>query len=94
MPTTSLTSHEPHINNPPVYAGKLSFFSNSVLSGVLTPTSDSSRVAYVFSLLAGWAHDWGAAIQDSRSTYCEDFKLFKNEMIKVFDRSVFGKEAS
>lgn len=51
-------------------------------------------MAYVISLLTGRARHWGSALLESRSPCCDDFCLFKDEMIKVFDRSVFGKDAS
>ncbi|KAI2657213.1 Retrotransposon-derived protein PEG10 [Labeo rohita] len=96
-----MTSHKPRINNPPVYAGEptncRSFLIQCEVVFSLQPqtyASDKSKVAYVISLQPGRARDWGAAIWDSCSLCCEDFKLFKAEMIKVFDRSVFGKEAS
>lgn len=95
------TGHEPRINNPPIYAGEptncRSFLIQCEVVFSLQPQTyalDRSRVAYVISLLAGRARDWGTAIWDSRSLCCDDFKSFKAEMIKVFDRSVFGKEAS
>lgn len=93
------TGHEPRINNLPIYAGELtnccSFLIQCEVVFSIQPqtyASDRSRVAYVISLLAGRPRDWGTAIW--RSLCCEDFKLFKAEMIKVFNRSVFAKEAS
>ncbi len=58
----------------------------------LQPTTyaeDRSKVAFVLSLLTGQACDWGAAVWESKASCCEQFSLFK-----IFDRSVYGHEAS
>uniref|UniRef100_A0A8C1CA59 Gypsy retrotransposon integrase-like protein 1 n=1 Tax=Cyprinus carpio carpio TaxID=630221 RepID=A0A8C1CA59_CYPCA len=60
----------------------------------LEPTHQKSKVAYVISLLSGRARDWGTAVWESQARCCSDFSSFKAEMIKTFDQSVFGKEAS
>ncbi len=63
----------------------------------LQPTTyavDRSRIAFVLSLLTGRARDWGAAVWESEASCCERFSDFKEEMIKIFDRSVYGHEAS
>ncbi|KAI2647590.1 Transposon Tf2-6 polyprotein [Labeo rohita] len=56
--------------------------------------SDRAKVAFVISLLSGRARDWGTAVWEMEAVFCEHFSLFKEEMIKAFDRSVFGQEAS
>lgn len=101
MSAATNSIHEPRVNNPPVYAGeptnRRSFIIQCEVVFSLQPrtyATERSKVAYIISLLSGRARDWGAAVWESQSQSCFDFQLFKAEMIKVFDRSVFGKEAS
>ncbi|RXN36541.1 Pol poly [Labeo rohita] len=84
---------EPRINNPPCRA----FLTQCEVFFSLQPATyaaDRAKVAFVISLLSGRARDWGAAVWEMEAVFCEHFSLFKEEMIKVFDRSVFGQEAS
>ncbi len=37
---------------------------------------------------------WGTSAWDARTPCCGRYELFKEEMTKIFDRSVFGREAS
>lgn len=94
-------SAEPRINNPPCYAGEptecRSFITQCEVVFSLQPTTyarDSARTAFVISLLKGRAREWGTAVWGMDSDLTERFELFKEEMIKVFDRSVHGQEAS
>lgn len=48
----------------------------------------------MLSLLTERACDWGVAVWESEAGCCEQFSSFKEEMIKVFDHSVYGHEAS
>ncbi len=91
---------EPRINNPPCYSGQptecRAFLTQCEVIFSLQPTTyaeDRSRVAFVLSLLTGRARDWGAAVWRSEAGCCELFSTFKEE-IKIFDRSVYGHEAS
>ncbi|KAI2656613.1 Transposon Tf2-9 polyprotein [Labeo rohita] len=91
---------EPRINNPPCYSGQptqcRAFLTQCEVFFSLQPATyaaDRAKVAFVISLLSGRARDWGAAVWEMEAVFCEHFSLFK-EMIKVFDRSVFGQEAS
>ncbi|RXN14926.1 Pol poly [Labeo rohita] len=92
---------EPRINNPPCYSGQptkcRAFLTQCKVVFSLQPATyaaDRAKVAFVISLLSGRARDWGAAVWEMEAVFCEHFSLFKEEMIKVFDRSVFGQEAS
>ncbi|KAI2664272.1 Transposon Tf2-9 polyprotein [Labeo rohita] len=92
---------EPRINNPPCYSGQptqcRAFLTQCEVVFSLQPATyaaDRAKVAFVISLLSGRARDWGAAVWEMEAVFCEHFSLFKEEMIKVFDRSVFGQEAS
>lgn len=76
--------HKPRINNPPVYAGEPTNCRSFIIQCEVvfslqarTYASDRSRVAYIISLLAGWARDWGAAVWESQDPCCDDFKLLR-----------------
>lgn len=97
----SVHSTEPRINNPPCYSGEptqcRSFLIQCEVVFSLQPSTysgDRARIAYVISLLSGRARQWGTAVWESRAVCVERFSLFKEEMIRVFDRSVYGEEAS
>lgn len=92
---------EPHANNPPPYDGDTSscraFLSQCGLVFALQPrryATEASRVAYVLTLLTGRAREWGTAVWDARAPFCRFFDDFKDEMIKLFDRSAQGDEAA
>lgn len=92
---------EPRVNNPPVYSGEptqcRSFLTQCEVVFSLQPCTyarDRAKVAYVISLLAGRAREWGAANWEAEGECVFDFSLFKQEMIRVFDRSAHGEEAS
>ncbi len=59
-----------------------------------TYAGDPARIAFVLSLLTGRAREWGTSAWEAQTPCCGSFKLFKEEMIKIFDRSVIGREAS
>lgn len=92
---------EPRINNPPCYAGEptqcRSFLTQCEVVFALQPTTYSrerARVAYVISLLTGRACEWGTAAWEAEVDFTTRFDLFKEEMLRVFDRSAHGEEAS
>ncbi|XP_057708757.1 uncharacterized protein tanc1b isoform X4 [Corythoichthys intestinalis] len=58
-----------------------------------TFASDSSRVAYAMSLLAGKAATWAMAVSNSTPTIRQSYETFKTEFMRVFDHPVKGKEA-
>ncbi|KAL1267086.1 hypothetical protein QQF64_002761 [Cirrhinus molitorella] len=98
---TSTPAHEPRVNNPPPYAGEAtscrSFLTQCEVVFSLQPrtySTETAKVAFVISLLTGRARDWGAATWESQTLCCFEYRLFRQEMLKVFDHSVFGKEAS
>ncbi|KAM9421437.1 uncharacterized protein ACWYII_021537 [Salvelinus alpinus] len=102
-PATSWSSEspEPRVNNPPCYSGQptecRSFLTQCDIVFSLQPNTYSrerARIAYVISLLTGRAREWGTAIWEARAECSNVYQNFKEEMIRVFDRSVFGKEAS
>ncbi|MGL5101600.1 MAG: DUF4939 domain-containing protein, partial [Plesiomonas sp.] len=99
--TSQSLPSEPRVNNPPLYDGEptlcRAFITQCEVVFSLQPrtyASEKSKVAFVVSLLTGRAREWGAAMWEAQGCYRHDFQDFKTEMIKVFDRSVFGTEAS
>ncbi len=96
-----LHSSEPRINNHPCYAGEptecRAFLTQCEVVFSLQPQTyavDRARTAYVISLLTGRARGWATAVWEAQASCCGHYELFKGEMIKVFDRSVYGREAS
>lgn len=92
---------EPRINNPPCYSGEptqcRAFLTQCEVVFSLQPSTyatDRARVAFVISLLAGRAREWGAANWEVDADCVFDFSQFKAEMVRVFDRSAYGEEAS
>lgn len=101
VPPRSSEAPEPRINNPPRYAGEptqcRSFITQCEVVFSLQPTTYSrerARVAYVISLLTGRAREWGTAAWEAGVDFTTRFDSFKEEMIRVFDRSAHGEEAS
>ncbi|KAL0165682.1 hypothetical protein M9458_037526, partial [Cirrhinus mrigala] len=94
-------SSEPRVNNPPTYASEPKSCKSFLIQCEVvfslqsrTYASETSKVAFVISLLTGRAREWGTAVWESQARCCFEFESFKDEMIKTFDQSVFGKEAS
>jgi hypothetical protein len=92
---------EPRVNNPPCFSGEptqcRAFLTQCEVVFSLQPStyaSDRARVAFVISLLAGRAREWGAANWEAEADCVFNFSQFKAEMIRVFDRSAYGEEAS
>ena len=92
---------KPRLPNPGTYSGEpgscRSFLAQCSLIFQLQPSSfpnDRSKIAYVITLLAGRAREWGTAIWEANSAVCNTVDNFFNEMRKVFDRSVTGREAA
>lgn len=92
---------EPLLPTPEPYAGEpgtcRSFLSLSSLVFQLQPTSfptNRSKVAYIITLLADRARERGTALWDANSPVCSKFQDFADELIKVFDCLVQGREAA
>ena len=60
----------------------------------LTFTTDRAKVAYVITLLTGRAREWGTAAWEAGSPFCYNYQTFTDEMRRVFDRSMHGREAA
>ena len=63
------------------------------LQASVLPT-ERSRIAYVIAVSTGRAREWATAVWDANAACCSSFKLFSEEMQRVFDRSLRGKEAA
>ena len=92
---------EPRLPPPSRYSGEpglcRSFLSQCSLIFELQPSSFSSErscVAYIITLLDGRAREWGTSMWEANSPVCTSLMSFTQEMRKVFDRSVSGREAA
>ncbi|KAL0173079.1 hypothetical protein M9458_033390, partial [Cirrhinus mrigala] len=56
--------------------------------------SEESTVAFVITLLSGRAALWGTAVWEQKHQCCSSFQSFSEELNKVFDRAVSGREAA
>ncbi|KAL1246642.1 hypothetical protein QQF64_034443 [Cirrhinus molitorella] len=100
-PVLARVTPEPRVPNPPPYDGDPKacrpFLSQCAITFTLQPTTfatEAAKVAFVITLLTGKAREWGTTVWEKQAPYCATFELFRQEMIKVFDRSVAGKEAA
>ncbi|KAG1928442.1 retrotransposable element [Pimephales promelas] len=59
-----------------------------------TFSNEQTKVAFVLTLLTGRAALWGTAVWENQNPCCASFQDLSNEMKKVFDRSVSGREAA
>ncbi|MGL5500211.1 MAG: DUF4939 domain-containing protein, partial [Plesiomonas shigelloides] len=59
-----------------------------------TFSTEQSKVAFVLTLLTGRAALWGTAVWENQDPCCASFKTLADEMKKVFDRAVYGREAA
>ncbi len=100
-PSSSRTQHEPRLPTPEVYKGepnlgraflvKCSMFFSLQLQ---TFATEESRVAFVLTLLSGRAALWGTAVWENHHPCCSSFHALSEEMRRVFDRAVVGREAA
>lgn len=93
--------HEPRCNIPPPYDGDpnscrafLSQCSDVFALQPRTYATEETKVAFVLTLLTGKARDWGISVWDTQAPCCTSFDEFRQEMIKLFDRSARGQEAA
>ncbi|KAL0159846.1 hypothetical protein M9458_043571, partial [Cirrhinus mrigala] len=60
----------------------------------VTFASEPSKEALVLTLLSGRAAQWGTAVWENQHPCCASFQLLSEEMRRVFDRAVLGREAA
>lgn len=106
VPSTSLAPpavpyREPHIPSPERYSGDLGACGRFLLQcslvfdqQPLTYATDKSRIAFVISLLTGKASQWATAAWESNALFFDSYATFTNEMKKIFDHPLRGKEAA
>uniref|UniRef100_A0A3P8RK92 CCHC-type domain-containing protein n=1 Tax=Amphiprion percula TaxID=161767 RepID=A0A3P8RK92_AMPPE len=93
-------THEPFVPTPEHYGGDQgscqAFLMQTSLVFELQPltySTDRSRIAYILSLLTGAARDWGSAVWAAQTAVCHSYVAFVQEMRKVFDHPVRGRDA-
>ena len=95
------TAREPSIPAPARYSGDLGTCGQFLHSCALvfdqqpvSYSSDRAKIAYIMSLLTGKAAQWAMALSNSNSPACHSLERFRQEMSRVFDHPVRGREAS
>ncbi len=56
--------------------------------------TEESKIAFVITLLFGWAALWGTTVWEQKLPCCTSFLSFSEEIKKVFDRAVSGREVA
>lgn len=56
--------------------------------------SEEAKIAFLVSLLAGAARDWGTAVWEQQGPLCRSYSAFIAEMKHNFDHPVQGRDAS
>ncbi len=100
-PLNSATQRELRLPAPEAYNGepnlcraflvKCSMFFSLQLQ---TFATEESKVALVLTLLSGKAALWGTAVWENHHSCCSSFRALSEEMKRVFDRAVVGREAA
>lgn len=92
---------EPRLPAPERYDGNpkdcRGFLTQCSLTFELQPTSfpsDRSRIAYIITLLTGKARAWATAIWEQQGRACSTYVRFTEEMRRVFDHPVGGRDAA
>uniref|UniRef100_A0A8C6U8R8 Retrotransposon gag domain-containing protein n=1 Tax=Neogobius melanostomus TaxID=47308 RepID=A0A8C6U8R8_9GOBI len=100
-PLRASAPREPHIPTPERYYGDLGSCGRFLLQCSLvfdqqsnTYAADKSRISFVLSLLGGKASQWATAVWEANSPICWSYRDFSDEMRKIFDHPVRGKEAA
>ncbi|KAL0148819.1 hypothetical protein M9458_055828, partial [Cirrhinus mrigala] len=101
VPESRNVQHEPRLPTPEVYAGEpklcRAFLTKCSMYFSLQPVtfaSEPSKVALVLTLLSGRAAQWGTAVWENQHPCCASFQLLSEEMRRVFDRAILGREAA
>ncbi len=100
-PFTSATQREPRLPAPETYNGEpnlcRAFLVKCSMFFALQPqtfATEESKVALVLTLLSGKAALWGTAVWENHHACCSSFHALSEEMKRVFDRTVVGREAA
>ncbi|XP_073693997.1 uncharacterized protein [Garra rufa] len=100
-PSGAAPQYEPRLPTPEIYTGEpnfcRAFLARCSMHFALQPrtfTSEESKVAFVLTLLSGRAALWGTAVWENQDPCCSSFTTLADEMKRVFDRAVTGREAA
>ena len=96
-----VSSREPHVSAPERFGGESEgcrgFLAQCSFVFSLQPSSfpsEVSRVGYVITLLKGRALQWANALWERQSEVCFNFKLFSEEMKRIFDHPAQGRDVA
>ncbi|XP_057683966.1 retrotransposon-derived protein PEG10 [Corythoichthys intestinalis] len=100
-PASSATGREPHVPAPAPYDGNLgtcrAFLVQCSLVFEQQPSmyqGDRAKIAYLIGSMRGTALDWASSIWEQGSPLCTSYSRFTEEMRKIFDHPVRGREAA
>lgn len=102
-PITAVQGSDVHLPHPERYDGSpgrcKGFLTQCSLNFELQPNrfpTARSKVAYIITLLSGKALAWATALweQSPQPVVCSDYRRFMEEMRRVFDHPVCGREAA
>uniref|UniRef100_A0A9J8CTZ9 Retrotransposon gag domain-containing protein n=1 Tax=Cyprinus carpio carpio TaxID=630221 RepID=A0A9J8CTZ9_CYPCA len=92
---------EPRLPTPEGYSGEpeycRAFLTRCSMYFSLQPQmfcQEQTKVAFVLTLLSGKAALWGTAVWGNQDPCCASFLALSEEMKRVFDRAVAGREAA
>lgn len=92
---------EPRLPTPEGYSGDpdycRAFLTRCSMHFSLQPRTfnrEQSKVAFILTLLSGKAALWGTAVWANQDPCCTSFQTLSEEMRRVFDRAVAGREAA
>lgn len=101
IPPDNNTSSEPRLPIPESYAGEpnfcRAFLTRCSMHFSLQPrtfNNEQTKVAFVLTLLTGKAALWGTAVWENQDPCCASFQTLSEEMKRVFDRALAGREAA
>ncbi len=101
VPGNNNPQHEPRLPTPEVHAGDpnlcRAFLTKCSLFFSLQPqtfATEASKVALVLTLLSGKAALWGTAVWENCHPCCSSFRSLSQEMRRVFNRALVGREAA
>lgn len=101
IPPEPPQQREPCLPTPEGYAGEpeycRAFLTRCSMHFSLQPltfSQEQTKVAFVLTLLSGRAALWGTAVWENKDPCCASFLALSEEMKRVFDRAVAGREAA
>lgn len=92
---------EPRLPAPQRYDGKpgecRGFLTQCELTFELQPSTfltERAKIAYVITLLTEKARAWATSVWQRQGPECTDFKIFSEDMLRVFDQSVSSADSA